>query len=143
MKSMNINIIYLDSINFIIDFLRINESDLLNDCKQFSILINNLVFLLKKDLLYFIKLIYFYRSIKYGIGLKYIYYIGMLILKKMNIDIYKYILYKTYQYPKDILKLHKLSNIIYQNFNCEIYLKYDNFNYNTHNFKKKGFRLFI
>ena len=63
----------------------------------------------------FIKLLKFHRLIEKGNGMKAFYYISMMLLKKDNKELYKKVLEWSYQYPKDILQLAKLSSM----FGCD------------------------
>jgi hypothetical protein len=59
----------------------------------------------------FVKLLKFHRLIGKGNGMKGIYYISMMILKNENTALYEQVLSWSYQYPKDILRLARLSSM--------------------------------
>lgn len=59
----------------------------------------------------FIKLLKFHRLIEKGNGIKGLYYICMMVLKEEDPIIYKQVLAWSRQYPKDILRLARLSSM--------------------------------
>ena len=59
----------------------------------------------------FIKLLKFHRLIEKGNGMKCIYYLCMMVLKEEDTDMYEHVLNWSRQYPKDILRLARLSSM--------------------------------
>jgi hypothetical protein len=71
-------------------------------------IINNAM---KQDPITFLRLIKFHRLVKNGNGIKIIYYLSMVLLKYNSEKDYEYVLKWSYQYPKDLLVLHRLTNM--------------------------------
>lgn len=60
----------------------------------------------------FVKLLKFHRLIEKGNGMKMVYYICMLVLKDEDPVLYEAILKWSYEYPKDILRLNRMSSML-------------------------------
>ena len=59
----------------------------------------------------FIQLLKFHRLIKNGNGIKWLYYLCMIVLKIEKPLLYEQVLGWSWQYPKDLLNLHRLTNM--------------------------------
>lgn len=59
----------------------------------------------------FIQLLKFHRLIKNGNGIKWLYYLCLLVLKIENPVLYEQVLEWSWQYPKDLLTLHRFTNL--------------------------------
>lgn len=78
---------------------------------EFKILVRKIEAAKNHDSEMFIKLLKFHRLIEKGNGMKGIYYISMMILKDEDPVIYEKVLSWSHQYPKDILRLARLSSM--------------------------------
>lgn len=79
---------------------------------EFKILVRKIEAAKNYDSEMFVKLLKFHRLIEKGNGLKGIYYICMMILKDEDPTIYEQVLTWSRQYPKDILRLARLSSML-------------------------------
>lgn len=66
---------------------------------------------LKSDPDGFVKVLKFHRLIKNGNGIKWLYYLGMILIKIENPHLYEQILEWSWEYPKDLLILHRMTNM--------------------------------
>ncbi len=67
---------------------------------------------LKEDPKRFIKILKFIRLIEKGNGIKWLYYLCMLVIKLENPHLYDQILDWSWQYPKDFMNLHRITNML-------------------------------
>lgn len=74
-----------------------------------NIQIDDLIEILNSDPETFVKLLRYHRKLENKTGIKNIYYLGMIIIKYTNPEIYNKILEWTFQYPKDILNLNRFN----------------------------------
>lgn len=79
--------------------------------EEFKLLVRKIENAKNFDSEMFVRLLKLHRLIEKGNGLKGIYYISMIILKEEDPITYKQILDWSYQYPKDILRLARLSSM--------------------------------
>ena len=59
----------------------------------------------------FVQLLKFHRLIKDGNGIKWLYYLCLIVMKIENPHLYEQVLEWSWQYPKDLLNLHRLTNM--------------------------------
>ena len=59
----------------------------------------------------FIQLLKFHRLIKNGNGIKWLYYLCLIVLKIENPLLYEQVVTWSWEYPKDLLNLHRLTNM--------------------------------
>lgn len=78
---------------------------------EFTILVRKIEAARNYDSEMFIKLLKFHRLIEKGNGIKGMYYICMMVLKDEKSDIYGQVLDWSRQYPKDVLRLARLSSM--------------------------------
>jgi hypothetical protein len=83
---------------------------------EFTILVRKIERAKNHDSESFIKLLKFHRLIEKGNGMKGVYYICMMVLKNEDNAMYERVMDWSYQYPKDILRLSRLSSM----FGCEV-----------------------
>lgn len=67
----------------------------------------------------FVKLLKFHRLIEKGSGIKSFYYVCMMVLKDEDPHVYSKILDWSYEYPKDILRLARISSMFSDAFSIE------------------------
>jgi len=67
---------------------------------------------LKEDPVCFIKVLKFHRLIEKGNGIKWLYYLCMLTIRMENPSLYSQVLEWSWQYPKDFLNLHRITNML-------------------------------
>ena len=67
---------------------------------------------IKSDPITYLKVLKFHRLINNGNGIKWLYYLGMVILKYHDNELYEKVLEWSWQYPKDILRLHRITNML-------------------------------
>jgi hypothetical protein len=59
----------------------------------------------------FVQLLKFHRLIKDGNGIKWLYYLCLIVMKIENPHLYEQVLEWSWEYPKDLLNLHRLTNM--------------------------------
>jgi hypothetical protein len=97
--------------NPILDLFTETRKTIPETLDEFKILVRKIEAAKNYDSEMFVKLLKFHRLIEKGNGLKGIYYICMMVLKDENPDIYENVLNWSRQYPKDILRLARLSSM--------------------------------
>jgi hypothetical protein len=87
---------------------------------------------IKNDPTTYLKLLKFHRLINNGNGIKWLYYLGMVILKYHDNELYEKVLEWSWQYPKDILRLNRITNMLkIDNNSKNIMIKVDNLHNKT------------
>ena len=123
---------FSSSNNPILDMFTKNLLEIPRDREQFGELVREIERAKNYDLELFIKLLKLHRLIKKGNGMKGYYYICMMVLKEDDENLYKKVLEWSWQYPKDILRLHKLSCMFRPSYpNSYMILKNDPLTYNS------------
>jgi hypothetical protein len=96
----------------IIELMTYNKKKPIEDYEEFKEIVKMVVDAKNEDAELFIKLLKFHRMIEKGNGIKNIYYIGMMVLRYENPEIYEEMLKWSYGYGKDILRLCRMNNMI-------------------------------
>jgi len=102
---------FVTTTNPILDLFTETRKKIPEDKDEFIKLVKKIELAKNSDPEMFIKLLKFHRLIEKGNGMKGIYYICMIILKEEDPDMYEYVLNWSRQYPKDILRLARLSSM--------------------------------
>jgi hypothetical protein len=102
---------YKSTGNPILDLFTETGKKIPDNIKDFILLVRRIEAAKNHNPEMFIRLLKMHRLIEKGNGIKGIYYISMMILKEEDPEIYKKVLSWSYQYPKDILRLAKLSSM--------------------------------
>ena len=102
---------FVSTDNPIIDLFTETRKTLPDTLEEFTILVRKIEAAKNFDSELFIKLLKFHRLIEKGNGLKGLYYICMMILKDEDPIIYEKVLDWSRQYPKDILRLARMSSM--------------------------------
>ena len=102
---------FISTTNPILDLFTETRKKVPETLEEFTALVRKIEAAKNFDSELFVKLLKFHRLIEKGNGLKGLYYISMIILKEEDPDIYKQVLTWSRQYPKDILRLARLSSI--------------------------------
>ena len=102
---------FISTTNPILDLFTETRKKVPETLEEFTNLVRKIEAAKNFDSELFVKLLKFHRLIEKGNGLKGLYYISMMILKEENPDIYKQVLTWSRQYPKDILRLARLSSM--------------------------------
>jgi len=102
--------------NPILDLFTESRKKVPDTLDEFKVLVRKIEAAKNYDSEMFIKLLKFHRLIEKGNGMKGIYYISMMILKDEDPVIYEQVLTWSRQYPKDVLRLARLSSM----FGCGV-----------------------
>ena len=94
------------------DFFTMSTKTLPPTFELFKDIVKIIVSAKNEDPETFLQLIKFHRLIDNGNGIKWIYYLAMMILKIENVSIYKHILNWSWEYPKDLHNLFRMNNTI-------------------------------
>ena len=97
--------------NPILDLFTETRKNLPEDKDEFIKLVKKIELAKNSNPEMFIKLLKFHRIIEKGNGIKGIYYLCMIVLKEEDPDMYEYVLKWSKQYPKDILRMARLSSM--------------------------------
>jgi hypothetical protein len=106
---------FYSTTNPILDLFTETRKSIPETLEEFTALVRKIESAKNHDSELFIKLLKFHRLIEKGNGLKGLYYICMMILKDEDPIIYEKVLAWSRQYPKDILRLARLSSM----FGCK------------------------
>lgn len=79
--------------------------------EEFKKIFNIVQSALREDPQSFIKILKFHRLIESGNGIKWIYYLCLLVIRMENPALYSQVLEWSWQYPKDFLNLHRITNM--------------------------------
>lgn len=79
--------------------------------EEFEKIFNIVQSALKEDSQSFIKVLKLHRLIADGNGIKWIYYLCLLVIRMEDSDLYSQVLEWSWQYPKDFLNLHRITNM--------------------------------
>ena len=102
---------FVSTTNPILDLFTYTRKTLLRDLESFKQLIASITQAKNFNSELFIKLLKFQRLIKKGNGIKHIYYLCMILIKMEVPSLYEKLLEWSYEYPKDILFLHKVNSM--------------------------------
>jgi hypothetical protein len=79
--------------------------------EEFEKIFNIVQSALREDPQSFIKVLKFHRLIANGNGIKWIYYLCLLVIRMEDSGLYSQVLEWSWQYPKDFLNLHRITNM--------------------------------
>ena len=105
-------IAYQSTNNYLLDLFTYSSTKFPDNLEEFIKLVNIIYNAMSQDPITFLKLIKFHRLIKKGNAIKIIYYLSMVLLKYTSIKDYEHVLKWSYQYPKDLLVLQRLTNML-------------------------------
>lgn len=97
--------------NPILDLFTETRKKVPETLEEFTILVRKIEAAKNYNSEMFIKLLKFHRLIEKGNGMKGVYYICMLVLKEEDPVLYEQILEWSHEYPKDVLRLARLSSM--------------------------------
>jgi hypothetical protein len=98
--------------NPILDLFTETRKKVPDNIDDFTILVRKIETAKNYDSNMFIQLLKFHRLIEKGNGLKGVFYICMMVLKQEDPEMYEEVLKWSHQYPKDILRLARLSSMM-------------------------------
>jgi hypothetical protein len=104
-------IAYKSTKNPLLDFFTFGSKKLPETLEEFGSVVQMVSNCLNTDPELFVKLLLFHRLIIKGNGIKWIYYLCMIVLKENDLVLYEQVLSWSWQYPKDILTLHRHTNM--------------------------------
>ena len=96
--------------NPVLDLFTYTSKQFYQDRDQFNNVVDMIVQAKNYDSILFLKLLKFSRLIEEGNGIKNIYYLCLLVLKEEDKVMYESMLQFSYEYPKDLLTMAKLSS---------------------------------
>lgn len=102
---------FLSTTNPILDLFTETRKMVPESLDEFKLLVRKIEVAKNHDSEMFVKLLKFHRLIEKGNGMKGVYYICMMVLKDSDPAIYEQIIKWSYEYPKDILRLARLSSM--------------------------------
>ena len=102
---------FISTSNPILDLFTETRKIVLNTLDEFTILVRKIEAAKNHDSEMFVRLLKFHRLIEKGNGMKGIYYICMMVLKEEDPTLYEQIISWSHEYPKDILRLARLSSM--------------------------------
>jgi len=79
--------------------------------EEFKQVFNIIQSALRDDPEMFVKVLKFHRLITNGNGIKWIYYLCLMVIRMENPSLYSQVLEWSWQYPKDFLNLHRITNM--------------------------------
>jgi hypothetical protein len=104
---------WVSTLNPLIDLFATGMKKCPDFLEEFENIFNIVSSALREDPECFIKVLKFHRLISNGNGIRWIYYLCMLIIKMENPDVYQKILDWSWQYPKDFMNLHRITNMYF------------------------------
>jgi hypothetical protein len=112
----------------LLDLFTIGSKKCPEDSHEFNKIFEIVSHSLRNDPDGFIKILKFHRHIENGNGIKWLYYLCLIVLKIENCELYNQVLEWSWQYPKDFLTLCQFSNMynypkIITNYEIEFYAK--------------------
>lgn len=102
---------WISTINPLVNLFTSGIKQLPDSYLEFEKIFNIVIYSLEKEPEYFIKVLKFYHLIQNRNKIKWLYYLCALVLKFYNIELYEKILDLSWQYPKDYMNLHRLTNM--------------------------------
>ena len=102
---------FTSSNNPILDLFTLTSKVIPDELSQFTKLVKKVEIAKNSNPEMFVKLLKFHRLIEHGNGIKGLYYICMIILKEEDPMLYEYVLKWSNEYPKDILRLTRISSM--------------------------------
>lgn len=102
---------WVSTLNPLIDLFAIGIKKCPDSLEEFEKIFNIVSNALREDPECFIKVLKFHRLISNGNGIKWLYYLCMLVIKMENSYLYEKILDWSWQYPKDFMNLHRITNM--------------------------------
>jgi hypothetical protein len=96
--------------NPILDLFTYSNKKIPTDFDEFAQMVNMIIEAKNFNSEMFVKLLRFHRLIEKGSGIKSFYYVCMMILKDEDPHMYSQVLKWSYEYPKDILRLARISS---------------------------------
>jgi len=96
--------------NPVLDLFTYTSKQFYQEQDQFNDVVDMIVQAKNFDSVLFLKLLKFCRLIEHGNGIKNIYYLCLLVLKEEDPKMYEIMLEFSYEYPKDLLTMAKLSS---------------------------------
>ena len=104
-------IAFKSTTNPLLDLFTVGSKKLPETLEEFGSVVQMVSNCLNTDTELFVKLLLFHRLIIKGNGIKWIYYLCMIVLKENDLVLYEQVLSWSWQYPKDILTLHRHTNM--------------------------------
>ena len=102
---------FISTGNPILDLFTETRKKVPDNLEDFTALVRKIEIAKNFDTEMFVKMLKFHRLIEKGNGMKGIYYICMMVLKDDDPILYEQIIKWSYQYPKDILRLSRISSM--------------------------------
>ena len=94
--------------NYCCDFFTLNSKELPKSLSSFTDIVERLLLAKNENIELFVKIIKYHRLIDNGNGIKWLYYLSMILLKLDDITSYESILKWSWEYPKDFHNLHRM-----------------------------------
>ena len=110
---------FLSTTNWCLDFYTFNSKKIPTEFSDFLNVVRDLENAKNQNSEMFLKLLKFNRMIEKGNGIRWIYYLGMVLLRLEDQPTYEKLLDWSWEYPKDIHNLHRL-NHMYLPYSCTV-----------------------
>lgn len=108
---------FLSTTNYCLDFYTFNSKKVPTDLVAFTKIVRDLEQAKNQNPEIFMKLLKFHRLIEKGNGIRWIYYLSMMLLRLEDQPTYEKLLEWSWEYPKDIHNLHKMNHSVMP-FSC-------------------------
>ena len=102
---------WISTLNPLVDLFTTGFKRCPDTYEEFEKIFNIVQSALREDPQSFIKILKFHRLISNGNGIKWIYYLCLLVIRMEKPDLYSQVLEWSWQYPKDFLNLHRITNM--------------------------------
>jgi len=102
---------WVSTLNPLIDLFATGVKKCPDTLEEFEKIFNIVSSALREDPECFVKVLKFHRLITNGNGIRWLYYLCMLVIKMENHNLYEKILDWSWQYPKDFMNLHRITNM--------------------------------
>lgn len=127
---------FVSTSNPILDLFTETRKKVPETLEEFTTLIRKIEAAKNHNSEMFVRLLKFHRLIEKGNGMKGVYYICMMVLKEEDPTLYKQILEWSHEYPKDILRLARISSMFGENYskpynNANVYGDYPTVSFKT------------
>ena len=104
-------IAFVSTKNSLLDLFTLVSKKLPETLEEFELVVQMISNCLNTDPELFVKVLKFHRLINNGNGIKWIYSLCMIVLKENDLVLYEQVLSWSWQYPKDILNLQRITNM--------------------------------
>ena len=99
---------FLSTQNSCLDYFTLSSKVIPSTLESFKTIVNTIISAKSECLITFLKILKFHRLIENGNGIRWIYYLSMIILRMKDVSTYFKILKWSWEYPKDFHNLHRL-----------------------------------